>query len=1292
MQCSAYPFSAVKTIDLSTSCCAHRINSRHVLCCPFTVSFVHRSVCCRLHPILFSVVCASVACSRASIRSTSIPVSTIFALKEFITWFILIRWCVVASTVLPSYHHRTGIVNFPASRLPSPIAAMNTPNAHVPALPTPLHPDRLYATATASDWKFVSSAATASYKTANTTTPYDYDTLYTLYQAFDPPKFHCAPSVGLPRAPRAVVPSSSNARFRVFPRPLICLPHPSISESRRCRTRYRIALMCVLITNQLIVSLNELSRSFQCAHSLLSSSHGSVLASRGSHYQPHHSVPLYSTPPNSAPAAFDPSSTAMDAISNICRRLLAIGTDYVESIIKTGSRLRASCVSVSGVGSVPLNHPSVVELLTGSPLRTLLLSRSKRFASGASSDSFRGSQSYYQCSPSTAFDGTHAPPFSLLPAAIPSQLSSASNRSVGSRAARGMSSSHVEDGYASVPVTIHSSLRLPPLHQSPLPPPPPITITTLFAAGPSYSRDQRVSAPITPISSFVRSSAGSNVVASNVGIDTALRLAVSVPSSISTSLSSVPVTTSLTSTAAPPFYCSHHDPLNNNSITGNLQSAAAARNAGPHIQSSGVSTVSDRVDCIEFDGACGDVSMDQWLFESLPAAFMPSVGGSPLPFTRSYSKSASVRLVADLVSLPALAGTVSLTSNLPTVYATKYSNSSQLLADVATGAAPADQTKLFGPPRVHGCDRTQYIALLKRMQGCNMAAFTRHPKCVNGMFAVPKDGGTQRVVVDARYANILFKKPDRVTLATPDVIAELVVNASDTLYVGKCDLSDFYHALALPEWLMPYFCLPSVSCAELGLPGDGFVYPMLRTLPMGFSHAVLLAQLVHENVIASAGLYADAAPVARLASPLVAGGVGLGRILTYIDDVIFFGTHQRTVERVQDRYESCVADHGFNSKQSKRVRPTSNPVDCLGASVHGARRVVRVDPSELARIVSDTVNFAMQPLCSGHQLSRIVGAWTWVFLINRSALSIFSAVYQFIATAGDRSIPLWRSVLHELAVTADIAPLLFTSLASPVLGDMMCTDSSDAGLGVVVARVQPEIVRPLASSTISAHLLALDARRIPLLIPSIGASVEPDLLYLADRGVYPDANHYQPSPPFALYFPGMPRYLPCLASCPITEQHMSSPSLLDTCRDSALSLVLDPNFTALYNDIASRHWRTVVSSDWVYCAGEHINAKEIRAVESGLRWMLFNRNADALDSRFLSFTDSAVTLFALTKGRSSSPVILRRTRAVAALLFATGMRPFYRFISTDRNPADGPSRRHASVATASYRPLSSVVS
>ena len=97
-------------------------------------------------------------------------------------------------------------------------------------------------------------------------------------------------------------------------------------------------------------------------------------------------------------------------------------------------------------------------------------------------------------------------------------------------------------------------------------------------------------------------------------------------------------------------------------------------------------------------------------------------------------------------------------------------------------------------------------------------------------------------------------------------------------------------------------------------------------------------------------------------------------------------------------------------------------------------------------------------------------------------------------------------------------------------------------------------------------------------------------------------------------------------------------------------------------------------------------------MESGLRWMLFNRNADALDSRFLSFTDSAVTLFALTKGRSSSPVILRRTRAVAALLFATGMRPFYRFISTDRNPADGPSRRHASVVTASYRPLSSVVS
>lgn len=1117
------------------------------------------------------------------------------------------------------------------------------------------------------------SSAHVSYKTAtlNHPDPLPVSSLYPLYQYYDPPKLALAgeSELTLPPPPpiRPVQPvSASNSRYRVFPLPYVCIPHPTVSTSRRCRTRYRMSMHYVSVTNRLIDSINGLSRSFHTAPRSKPFSHGTVSASNGDHYyhSPNHpstARPNNSIPPNAKPnrtpfrAAFDPSSTDTDVISNICPRLLAICSDYVDGIVSAGSRLYASLIhaSSSGVGAVPIpttSHPSVVRLLLDSPLRALLLSRSKRATSGASSGTIRGSQS--RAAINTGIDNSSfAPP----PPSVASSLHaprSVPDNSVGpspspvvpSYAVRGVMLS------ASAPYPFH--LRRPPLHQ------PLIVITTLYCGSVESSAPAVLPIPFSQPRDLQRSG-------------------------VASSPTPVLMTASVAAAALPSSYCNYYQstartgqPINTSSTSRGW--VASRSQSGDQDTSSGSGAITS--------GGFGDAydtSMDEWLFDSVPAAGAQLPGGLPIAFTRSYSRALSVQLIASQISLPPdCGGAVPLLLNLPPDYSRRYADPSQMLIQQPAAAA-IDAVAKFGPPRAHSCSRSQYVALISRIRGLNMATLTRYPKVVNGLFAVPKDAGSQRLIIDARYANVLFRKPDRVTLPTPDVITELFVNASDTLYVGKCDLADFYHSMELPEWMMPYFCLPPVSYAELGLPGDGFVYPMLRTLPMGFSHAVLLAQLVHEHAIASAGLYADSPPVARLSSSIVGGGIGLGRILTYIDDVLFFGTNQQTTERVQDRYELHMARCGFKSKQCKRVRPTSKPVDCLGVTVHGALRRVGVSTDELARVISETVQFASQPLCSGHALSRIIGAWTWMFLLNRSALSVFSSVYRFISTAGHRSIPLWHSVLNELVVTIDIAPLLQSSLDLSALSDMVCTDSSTTGLGVVVTQIPPAIVRPLAASTVSAHLMALDARRIPGMIDAIGESIEPFLLPLSDAGIVP-THHYRPSAPFALYYPGQPRYLPCVTSAAIMQQHLelsdSDSAAVANTSENVLSLLSNERFYDLYRSIAQRSWRTVVSSEWRFCADEHINAKEIRAVETGLRYVLFSRNSSALDSRFIAFMDSAVALFALTKGRSSSPVLLRRARAVAALLLATGMRPFYRYIATGINPADAPSREHPTYA------------
>jgi hypothetical protein len=131
-----------------------------------------------------------------------------------------------------------------------------------------------------------------------------------------------------------------------------------------------------------------------------------------------------------------------------------------------------------------------------------------------------------------------------------------------------------------------------------------------------------------------------------------------------------------------------------------------------------------------------------------------------------------------------------------------------------------------------------------------MVSITCHPKVVNGVFAVPKDSDQDRLIIDAVFANAWLTTPAKVKLPDPSHLARLTTSASSgPLFVAKSDLSNFYHHLELPAWLRPYFCLVGIPAAELGMPGDGLVYPMLHTVPMGWSHSVNVAQAVHEHIV-----------------------------------------------------------------------------------------------------------------------------------------------------------------------------------------------------------------------------------------------------------------------------------------------------------------------------------------------------------------------------------------------------------------------------------------------------------
>ena len=116
---------------------------------------------------------------------------------------------------------------------------------------------------------------------------------------------------------------------------------------------------------------------------------------------------------------------------------------------------------------------------------------------------------------------------------------------------------------------------------------------------------------------------------------------------------------------------------------------------------------------------------------------------------------------------------------------------------------------------------------------------TKKPREINGVFAVPKDDDKQRLIIDARRANLHLVEPSDPELPHPGLFMQLENTSELPLWVCKMDLDNFYHRLELRIHFQTYFGLPSIRL------NGRRVWPVVRSLPMGFSHSVVIAQEIH---------------------------------------------------------------------------------------------------------------------------------------------------------------------------------------------------------------------------------------------------------------------------------------------------------------------------------------------------------------------------------------------------------------------------------------------------------------
>ncbi|MDO9355796.1 MAG: hypothetical protein Q7T55_19015, partial [Solirubrobacteraceae bacterium] len=563
--------------------------------------------------------------------------------------------------------------------------------------------------------------------------------------------------------------------------------------------------------------------------------------------------------------------------------------------------------------------------------------------------------------------------------------------------------------------------------------------------------------------------------------------------------------------------------------------------------------------------------------------------------------STAVSIIATRVSLPDVAATADLLSLLPPALAERYADAGKLRRPPPASPEEAAAPRRRQPKIRLMASRPEYLLLVRRMLERGMLDFTTAPVIVNGLHGVPKGPDGIRLIIDARPANLWFCDPDHVDLPTPDVLARLRTAGKRPFAVSKGDLDNFYHRIRTPPSFWPYFALPPVRAADVGVGGrfgaDALVWPCCTTLPMGWSHSVFVAQTAHLHLVLSrTGLRpADRISSFRRPTNPVGEAKADGELMAapdrricwdiYIDDLILFGPDAAELAKAHQQWADGATAAGVPPKLSKSVPPTFGPVECIGVEVDGVQHTFGLSATRLQTLVEDTTRLLRLGVSTGWGMRQLIGRWIWACLPVRPSLSVLSSVFTFAMAAGRRLFTLWPSVRIELSTLCGIAPLLVVKLDAGWFRSAIATDASSQGQGVVTARV------------------------------------------------------------------ATPTQLHCAGLAGAVPTHLPLP----------------PTAVAL---AASHRWSTIVSSQWRF--EEHINVLELRAISTAVRWAL--SQPAALGARLLILSDSTVAVAALAKGRSSSPLLLRRLRQVSAHLLASGLQLAVCWLPSAANPADGPSR------------------
>ena len=625
-------------------------------------------------------------------------------------------------------------------------------------------------------------------------------------------------------------------------------------------------------------------------------------------------------------------------------------------------------------------------------------------------------------------------------------------------------------------------------------------------------------------------------------------------------------------------------------------------------------------------------------------------GGSPYDMSTTSDSLASYQ--SELVSLPAdIRGCPDLESVLPHSHRQFLEEKAELMIKPPEEIEKGGLVQPYWDPRLR-FNKKAYNSLVKRLHSIGYFNYTTKPMCRVGVFFVWKSSRTKlRMITDARRSNACFRDPPGVSLMTGEGLGKIEVVFEDAVwttqemldsvstFIGLSDVRDCFHRMRVPGWLSRFFAWEAVPAHVVGLTGqciDGkelghndAVFPCAGSLCQGFSWSLYFAQRANEFLCQSINPLAEAKLSNDRGGPIV---MRIGKnseakthFYVYVDNLGVISSDRKAVEDAMDGLQVCFNSLGL---QLHATEISDGYVEALGCVLDGGSMQSRVNPKRLWRIHHGIKALLGRGRCTGKTLEVIIGHCTFLGLLRRSSLSVFHSVYGFIHKNYFVVEKLWSSVVKELRCFMGVCFLLTQDWWRPWNRAVTSSDSSLSGYGVSQAWWPADVVAEAGRQSERSRFRRRESH-----------SARESALTAA--GFHFDGQRWGP-----FDTEGLKRLAE--AGWEIDRQFQEIPAF----------------------GLKREHWLPKFWGAWKH--RENIGILEARTVLKAVKRFCLTRFGH--DVRHLHLCDNLGVVLSIERSRSKNYKLLKIIRCISAFLLARNVSLSIRWIPSELNFSDEPSR------------------